>query len=153
MTDRLRVLLIAEACNSTWTSVPLVGYNFARALANRPDLEITLASQIRNRSALEDDSIAYHVHFRFVDNEWLARPMWRLAHLLRGGQALSWTIDTAMAWPSYIVFENQLHDECCRDFSNGSFDLIHRVTPVSPTMGSPLAGRVEVPMLIGPLNG
>src|SRR5262249_40633243 len=32
-------------------------------------------------------------------------------------------------------------------------DLIHRVNPVTPTVGSPLAGRTDVPMVIGPLNG
>src|SRR4051794_557473 len=151
MPDRLRVLLIAEACNPTWTSVPLVGYNFARALAGRPDLEVTLASQVRNRSALEADPIASLVRLHFVDNEWLARPLYRLARLLRGGTALSWTIDTAMAWPSYMVFENQLHGSLRRPLRDGDFDLIHRVTPLTPTMGSPLAGMVDVPMLVGPL--
>ncbi|MCC6417968.1 MAG: glycosyltransferase family 4 protein [Gemmataceae bacterium] len=151
--SRLRVLLIAEACNPTWTSVPLVGYNFACALAERPDLDITLVSQVRNRSALEADPIASLVQLRFIDNEWLAAPLYGLARFLRGGTALSWTIDTAMAWPSYMVFENEVACRFGRQLDAGRFDLIHRVTPLTPTMGSPLARRTGVPMLIGPLNG
>src|SRR5437588_6613615 len=102
--DALRVLVIAEACNPTWTSVPLVGYHFARALADRPDLDVTLVSHVRNRPALETDSIAAKARLHFIDNEWLARPLYKLSKFLRGGQSLSWTIDTAMAWPSYMVF-------------------------------------------------
>src|SRR5581483_6146195 len=73
--------------------------------------------------------------------------------LLRGGEKLSWTINTAMAWPSYMVFEHQLRRELRRDFHEHRFDLIHRITPVSPTLGSPLAALVDTPMMIGPLNG
>jgi glycosyltransferase involved in cell wall biosynthesis len=151
--DRLRVLLIAEACNPTWTSVPLVGYNFARALAARPDLELTLVSQVRNRTALLADPIASLVRLHFIDNEWVARPLYSLSRLLRGGTALSWTIDTAMAWPSYMVFEHELFRQFRRRLERGQYDLIHRVTPLTPTMGSPLANLVPVPMLLGPLNG
>jgi glycosyltransferase involved in cell wall biosynthesis len=157
MTDRsparLRVLLIAEACNPTWTSVPLVGYNVARALAERPDLEVTLVSQVRNRAALEKDPIAALARLRFVDNEWLARPLYSLARFLRGGTALSWTIDTAMAWPSYMVFEKDVFRQFGRALRAGRYDLIHRVTPLTPTMGSPLASLVDLPMILGPLNG
>ena len=148
-----RVLLIAEACHPAWTSVPLVGYNFARALAARPDLQVTLVSQVRNRSALEADPIAAAVRLHFVDNEWLARPLYRLARLLRGGTALSWPVDTAMAWPSYMVFEEELFRHFRRPLNDGQFDIIHRVTPLTPTMGSPMARLVDVPMIVGPLNG
>jgi glycosyltransferase involved in cell wall biosynthesis len=151
--SRLRVLLIAEACNPTWTSVPLVGYNFARALAARPDLDVTLVSHVRNRAALEDDPIASKARLCFIDNEWLARPLYRLSTLIRGGQNLSWTIDTAMAWPSYVIFEKEVGNRFGHRLQRGDFDLIHRVTPLTPTIGSPLAGRTGVPMLIGPLNG
>src|ERR1700751_2622464 len=141
MADRspvpLRILLIAEACNPTWTSVPLVGYNFARALAERPDLDVTLVSQVRNRAALEKDPIARMCRLRFVDNEWLARPLYSLAKVLRGGTALAWTIDTAMAWPSYMVFEKQVFRDFGRLLGDGRYDLVHRVTPLTPTMGSP----------------
>jgi glycosyltransferase involved in cell wall biosynthesis len=149
----LRILLIAEACNPTWVSVPLVGYNFARALSERSDLEVTLISQVRNRSALEDDPIARRARLHFIDNEWLARPLYTFAQLCRGGDALSWTIAAAMSWPSYMVFEKEIARQFRRRLNDGEFDLIHRVTPLSPTMGSPLANLTDVPMLIGPLNG
>jgi glycosyltransferase involved in cell wall biosynthesis len=151
--EPLSVLVIAEACNPTWTSVPLVGYNFARALAERPDLKVTLVSQVRNRAALKADRIASLAELHFIDNEWLAAPMYAVSRFLRGGTALAWTIDTAMAWPSYMVFEHELHRQLGRQIRAGKFALIHRVTPLTPTMGSPLAALVDVPMLIGPLNG
>jgi glycosyltransferase involved in cell wall biosynthesis len=146
-------LLIAEACNPTWTSVPLVGYNLARALAERDDLDVTLVSQVRNRAALEADPVASRVHLHFIDNEWVARPLYLFSRLLRGGGGLSWTTDTALAWPSYVAFEREVATRFRRPLREGGFDLIHRVTPLTPTVGSPLAGLTDVPMLIGPLNG
>lgn len=157
MADRpdapLRVLVIAEACNPTWTSVPLVGYNFTRALAERDDLRLTVLTHIRNKPGLTDDPLTKRAGVHFIDNEWVARPLYNLSKWVRGGQALSWTTDTAMAWPSYMVFEKEVFHRFGRRLAQGDFDLIHRITPLTPTMGSPLAGLTDVPMLVGPLNG
>jgi glycosyltransferase involved in cell wall biosynthesis len=153
MADPIRVLLIAEACNPTWTSVPLVGYNLARALAARPDLRVTLVTHIRNRDGLATSDIGRFAEIVFIDNEFIAAPVYRLAKLLRGGNQLGWTIDTAMAWPSYVVFEWLLRSKLGRRLQRGDFDLIHRITPLSPTAVSPLAAKTEVPMIAGPLNG
>lgn len=151
--SRLRVLLIAEACNPTWPSVPLVGYNFARALAERDDLDITLATHVKNLPALRDDPLARRVRLHVIDNEWLARPMYRLATRLRGGDKLAWTINTALAWPSYVAYEHQTWRDFRRELRSCRFDLIHRLTPLSPTLPSPLAAWSNVSMLVGPLNG
>jgi glycosyltransferase involved in cell wall biosynthesis len=153
MADPLRVLVIAEACNPTWTSVPLVGYNLARALAGRPDLRVTLVTHVRNRDGLATSDIGRHAEVVFVDNEFIARPVYQLARLIRGGDQLGWTIDTALAWPSYVAFEHLAWHRFARQLQRGDFDLIHRVTPLSPTAVSPLAGKTDVPMLAGPLNG
>jgi glycosyltransferase involved in cell wall biosynthesis len=151
--EPLRVLLIAEQCNPAWTSVPLVGYHQARALAARPDLAVTLVTHVRNRPALAADPLAKQAAVHFIDNEWIARPLHRLGRLLRGGEKLSWTIDTALGWPAYVAFEHRVYRRFRRELRAGRFDLIHRLTPLTPTAGGPLAGLTDVPMVVGPLNG
>lgn len=150
---RLRILVLAEMCNPSWTSVPLVGYNLARALANRPDLDVTLVTQIRNQAALQSDPLAQAAVIHFIDSEFVAKPIHLLAKLLRGGTGKAWTLDTASMWPSYLMFERLAYMRFRRQLEGGEFDLIHRITPLSPIFPSPLAGWTEVPMLIGPING
>src|SRR5262249_42656253 len=149
----LRILLIAEACNPSWTSVPLAGYNLARALAARDDLDVTLVTQVRNRAALKTDPLQNLVRLCFLDTEWVARPCYQLSKLLRGDGTLSWTTSTGLAWPSYIAFEWAIYRRLRQAFASGQFDLIHRITPLTPTVGSPLATWTNVPFLLGPLNG
>jgi glycosyltransferase involved in cell wall biosynthesis len=150
---RLRVLVIAEACNPAWSSVPLVGYNFAAALAARSDLDITLVTHVRNRPGLALDPLAQQVPIHYIDNEWLTGPLFRLGKKLRGGTSLSWTTGTALAWPGYMAFESAVYQQFRRALHAGRFDLIHRLTPLTPTIPSPLAGWTTTPMIVGPLNG
>lgn len=149
----IRVLLIAEACNPAWSSVPLVGYNFVRALAERGDLEVTVCTHPRNRPALQGDPLSRLAEIAYIDNEWLASPLHRLSMLLRGGKGGGWTVAMATGWPAYLAFEWQLYQRFGTALREGQFDLIHRITPLTPTYPSPLAGWTTVPMLAGPLNG
>lgn len=150
---KLRILLIAELCHPHWTSVPLEAYSLAKALSDREDLDVTLVTQIRSREALESDPIAERVGLHFIDNEFMARPLFLLGELLRRGSQLSWTTALAASWPGYITFERMVHRRFGGDLRAHSFDLLHRLCPISPTLGSPLAKLSNVPMLIGPLNG
>ncbi len=150
---KLRVLLIAEACNPSWTSVPLVGFNFCNALSKRDDLEVTIATHPRNREAISGNSISSRAEIIFPDNEYVAKRFYDFAQRLRGDQGKGWTTNTAFQSLSYLFFERELYKLVSGRLKSGEFDLIHRITPVTPTVGSPIAKWSEVPMILGPMNG
>lgn len=152
--DKIRVLILAEACNPKWSSVPLVGYNQILALAQRQDLEVTLVTHVRNRESLTDDPIVPLLKdLEFIDSDSIARPMYRLGQILRGGKTLGWTTNMALAWPGYVHFERLAWKRFGKEVLAHKFDVIHRVTPVSPTLPSPIAGWSPIPFVVGPLNG
>lgn len=148
----MRVLLLAEACNPEWTSVPLVGWSWARALAERVDLE--LVTHVRNRRALERAAPPFAVHF--VDNEWIAAPLYRLGRWVRGGGGAGYTTSMALSYLPYLDFERRAYRRHRDALRRGRFDLVHRITPTSPAIPSPIARRcrdLRIPFVVGPLNG
>jgi len=71
----------------------------------------------------------------------------------RGGNEVAWSTNQMMAYPPYIAFERQVLGTFRTQLNAGEFDLVHRITPMSPTLPSYIAGRTKQPFLIGPLNG
>ena len=100
------MLLIAETANPEWTSVPLVGWSHAMALRELVDGHIV--TQIRNRDAFLRAGLVENKDFTAIDSERLAKPMWKLASLIRGGNELGWTTMQAFAPISYYYFERLL---------------------------------------------
>ncbi|SRR5579883_292021 len=151
---RYRVLLVAESANPEWASVPLEGWSLFSALAKIADVH--LATHVRNREALVRAGLAEGHDFTAIDNEYFARPIWKIAEWLRGGTARAWTTAMAFSSLSYYSFEWEMWRLLGRRIRSMDFDLVHRVTPLSPTSQSIIAGRLRrlnVPFVIGPLNG
>lgn len=148
---RMRVLVLAEQCNPAWTSVPLVGFNQALALSRHPDLDVVVATQVRNRADLEADARRAELDVIYIDTEWVAAPFNRIAGILRRNDDVGHSIQTAMAVPSYLAFEAQIRRHLGNDLAD--FDIIHRITPVSPVTPSSMPRRTTVPTVIGPING
>src|SRR5512135_642310 len=149
-----RVLLLSEAANPEWVSVPLEGWSNARALAHVA--EVHLVTQVRNREAILRAGLVEGLDFTAIDTESLARPSCRLGALLCGGQGRGWTIGAALSAITYPYFEHLVWRQFGPRIAAGEFDLVHRLVPLSPTVPSLLASRcrrAEVPFILGPLNG
>ena len=145
--------MFAEAANPEWTSVPLLGWSHSRALALR--FSAQLVTQVRNRDALLRAGLAEERDFVAIDSERLAAPVCKISNLLRGGQGKGWTTATAFASISYSFFEHLVWRRFQKSLRGGEFDLVHRITPQSPTAPSSLARkcrRIGVPFVLGPLN-
>ena len=152
--DRVRVLAIAEAANPEWASVPLEGWSLTRALARVCDLH--LVTHVRNREAVLRAGLREGDDFTAIDNESIARPVSRFSRFLRGGTGAGWTTAMALSALPYYQFERLVWRGFGDRLRAGAFDLVHRVTPLSPTIPSLLARRcraADVPFLLGPLNG
>ena len=151
---RLRVLVIAEAANPEWTSVPLIGWDLSQALAKVVDAH--LVTQVRNKAAILRRGLVEHHDFTAIDNEAFAAPLSKFSTRLRGGAGKGWTTATAFSSLSYYSFEYAVWSQFRERLRNGEFDLVHRITPLSPTSQSFIAGRLaklKVPFIVGPLNG
>jgi glycosyltransferase involved in cell wall biosynthesis len=147
---KIRVLLLADYCNPDWPSLPILAHKFACTMSKYAD--VTVVTQIRNKPNIDRKGIG-NAKIVYLDTEWFAAPLSQLSWLIRGGKDSAWTTQMAMDYPSYLVFESAVWNHFKNDLKNGHFDMVHRITPMSPTLPSFMAERCPVPFLVGPLNG
>jgi glycosyltransferase involved in cell wall biosynthesis len=146
----MRVLVLAEACNPEWSSLPSIGYRYARALGDVVDAVVV--TNERNRPAIERHGLG-SATADYVDTHRVTRVTDGLSRLLRGGEDRAWTVRTALDYPAYLAFERAAWKRYRVALRAGEFDLVHRITPASPAVPSPMAAWSPVPFVLGPLNG
>jgi glycosyltransferase involved in cell wall biosynthesis len=148
--EKSKVLLFADDCNPCWPSLPVVGYNLCKAISKQ--VPMVLATHIRNKKNLEQYPIS-NVDVVYIDNEYMAKRMYQIGTFFRSGSSVGWTTQIALSYPSYLAFEWEVWKKLKKEIRSGQFALIHRITPMTPTLPSFLSRQTQVPFVIGPLNG
>jgi glycosyltransferase involved in cell wall biosynthesis len=150
----MRVLLLAEACNPEWVSVPLEGWSHSSAISTL--VVAHLVTQVRNRDAILRAGLQEGKDFTAINSEAIEARVYRLACKLRGGAGKGWTTLAGLSALSYPYFEHLVWKQFGKRIQNGEFDIVHRITPLSPTASSSIASKcraARVPFVMGPLNG
>ena len=149
-----RVLLLAELANPEFVSVPLIAWSLSEALSRK--IDVHLVTHVRNRDPIARQGWREGVDFTVIDTEWVTRRIEKLAQLLGGRDNKGWTIHQALAPLGCFAFEAAAWRLFGGDIAAGKFDIVHRVTPMSPTTPSFLGRRLRrrgVPFVVGPING
>ena len=76
------------------------------------------------------------------------RRLFKLAGMLRGGAGKGWTTGTAFSSLAYYSFERAVWRQFGERLAAHEFDLVHRITPLSPTSPSLIAGRLKKSMCL-----
>lgn len=145
---RKRILLVAYQCGPGMGSVSQIGWEWYARLSAQND--VTLVTHVRNGAALEAAGAPLAgSEILFVDTEWFAGPLYRLAKRLFPRSEHSVFLLSSL---DYFVFDWSAFRALRAKLNAGSrWQLLHRVTPV--TLAAPTwLGRLGLPTVIGPLN-
>lgn len=143
-----RILLVAYQCGPGMGSVSQIGWEWFNRL--RANHQVTLVTHVRNRPAIEAALAgATGSEIVYIDTEWFAGPLYRLAKRLFPRSEHSVFLVSSL---DYFVFDAAAYRSLRKKQSSGcGWDILHRVTPV--TLAAPtLLGRLGLPTVIGPLN-
>jgi len=151
---RPKVLVLAESANPESSSASLIGWSLSQALRGLADVYVV--THLRNRDALLRAGWIEGQDFTAIDPAAVERPVTRFGEGVRKATRLGWTWTTAFSTFTYYFFEHLVWEQFGKAIRSRAFDLVHRITPVSPATPSLIARRCHragVPFVWGPMNG
>ncbi len=150
--NKLRILMLAHHNNPDWISGPLVGYKHSRELCLMHD--VTLVTHFRNVEHIRAKNLPWRDIHGISLGFWEDVHDWAFKHIFKenwGSQAL-----TLFRIPFYLAFEWLAWRRYKKAVKSGAYDLVFRLTPVTPVFPSLFAKftkKLKVPFVIGPVNG
>ena len=114
-------------------------------------VDITLITQIRNKRNIDKQPLQ-NVEVVYINTEIVASPMHKLSKIFTRDPDKSMGTKVAFRYPSYSYFEWIVWRIYKKRINAGEFDIVHRVSPMSPTIPSPIAKWSKTtPTIIGPI--
>jgi starch synthase len=114
-----------------------------------------LVTHVRNRKHILDAGESLD-RLTFIDTKRLDRPIHGISEIMAGHPDRGRTTATAFGSLLYYYFEHVLWRTLGDQIRAHEWDIVHRLTPLTPTMPSLLASKCArhgVPFVVGPLNG
>lgn len=150
MNELPAILLSAYQCGPGMGSVSQIGWEWYSRLSQH--LPVTLVTHCRNREALEHAGAPLpSTEIIFVDTEWFAGPLYRLASRLFPRSEHPVFLISSLDFFVYDWAARRLLGRQLRDGS-AAWRLAHQPTPVSP-MAATTLHRLGLPLILGPWNG
>lgn len=143
-----QILLVAYQCAPGMGSVSQIGWEWYSRLS--AEESVTLVTHVRNRRVLEAAGAPLPgSEVIYIDTEWFAGPLYRLACRLFPRSEHSVFLVASL---DYFIFDFTAWRTLRRRARGAAtWQVLHRVTPV--TLAAPTwLGRLGVPTVIGPLN-
>jgi glycosyltransferase involved in cell wall biosynthesis len=149
---RNAIVLVAYQCGPGLGSVSQIGWEWYAQLPQQQALpmQVTLVTHIRNRAVLEQAGAPLpHSDVIYIDTEWFAGPLYRLAKKLFPMSEHSVFMIASL---DYFLFDFVAWRQLRRRQAAGRhWDLVHRATPVTLAAPTWLA-RLGLPLVVGPVN-
>lgn len=148
---KLKILLVCEQCNPTFSSVPLEGYQVFEHLSKLVDL--TLVTHERNKEALE--KVRNGRNIVYIEESKTIKQYYKLAAKLSTFKNRTiWPIHHTLTYPVYEEFNNIVYNQFKQPILQGEYDLVHFFTPMMPRYPLKLIKVCKnTPVVIGPVNG
>ena len=149
MGDAPRVLLSAYQCGPGMGSVSQIGWEWYSRLSRR--LPVTLVTHERNRATLTTAGVPFAgSEVNYIDTEWFAVPLYRNARRVFRKSEHSVFLVSSL---DYFVYDREALERLRGLRRQGaSWDVVHAVTPVSPSAVTRLH-TLGWPLVLGPWNG
>jgi glycosyltransferase involved in cell wall biosynthesis len=156
---RLRALLVAESANPDEIGAAAAGWGHARAVAQLT--EAHLVTEARNRVAIEAAGFVHDSDFTALDSEAAIQPLRQSKAAVSRAIGRDWRFDAASQLLPHYSFELRFWQRYGQEIEAGAWDVVHRITPLGPTVPSPAVPsiiaprcrRAGVPFVWGPING
>ncbi len=144
-----RILISAYQCRPGIEAVSQIGWQWYSRLSSR--LPVILITHVRNREFLLAAGAPLHdSEIIFIDTEWFAKPLYRLAlKLFPYSEHATFLLSSL----DFYIYDWQAVRQAKLRLKQGeNWDIIHAVTPVSPTAATRLH-TLKRPLVLGPWNG